>query len=134
MHHKGQDRAAQIIKEATRLFSRNGYEKVAIKQIADACDISEPAIYRHFDSKESIYIAVLDSLENRVSVKNIFEELSKEEDIEKLLFRLAEHILAFYGKNKDVYRLLLYSSLGGHQRAKKVVRIFTSGADWRDAP
>lgn len=120
MQQKGRDRTAQIIKEAGRLFSRNGYEKVTIKQIADECGVTEPAIYRHFESKEAIYVAVLDSLEERVTGQNIFEELGEEESIEALLHGLAEHILDFYGKNKDLYRLLLYSSLGGHQRAKRV--------------
>lgn len=116
----GEDRHAQIIQEATRLFSRDGYRKVTIKQIAQACGITEPALYRHFASKQAIYDAVLDSLEKRLVSITIFEELADELNVETLLRSLAEHILFFYKKHEEMYRLLLYSALEGHEKARHV--------------
>lgn len=116
------DRKTQIIIEATRLFSREGYDKVSTKRLAAACDISEPALYRHFRSKQAIYGAVLDSLESRLDCRELFEKLDIEEDIEVILRELAMHIVAFALRNQDVFRLLLYSALGGHAKAKQVYR------------
>ena len=120
MSAKRQNRHAQIVDEATRLFSRDGFKKVTIKQLAKACEITEPALYRHFESKTKIYEAVLDSLETRLVNKNIFKQFEQVEDLDELLLGLAENILSFYKKNKDMYRLLLFSALEGHERAKHV--------------
>lgn len=120
MPKKRENRSAQIVEEATHLFSRDGFKKVTIKQLAKACDITEPALYRHFESKDKIYEAVLDSLEARLVNEDIFKIFERVDELDKLLQGLAEHILAFYTDNKDIYRLLLFSALEGHERAKHV--------------
>ena len=116
------DRRGQILEKATALFSKEGYDKVTIRSLASACGISEPALYRHFTSKDELYSAVLDSIEAKLSHQDTFEKLKDEEDIEKLLKGLARHILDFFTKHEDLYRLLLYSTLREHDRAKKVHR------------
>jgi len=114
------DRKSQILDEATRLFSEDGYEKATTKRLAAACGVTEPALYRYFASKEEIYEAVLDSLRDRLDCRELFEDLEKEGEIERILFELAYHIISFTQKNQDTYRLLLYSALGGHVKAKQV--------------
>ena len=114
------NRKQQILEVATREFSNRGFDNVTVKELAHACDITEPAIYRHYESKEAIYIAVLDSLELRLDNEAIFRELEKQKNPEKLLKSLSSHIIAFFSKNDDIYRLLLYSTLKRHGRAKRV--------------
>ncbi len=113
------NRKAQILDLATHLFSQNGYDRVTIKQLADGCGITEPAIYRHFDSKEAIFNTVLETLKSKVDVTEPFERLSKEDDIESLLLGIAGLIIEFYSHNVDLYRLLLYSALKGYERGKR---------------
>jgi AcrR family transcriptional regulator len=115
-------RKQQIIVEATRLFSSRGFDKVTTKDLAASCGVSEPALYRYFPSKEAIYDIVLSSLESRLQVKELFDRLENEQDVEKLLFDLASHIFEFFRTNQDVYRLMLYSTLGGHAKAKRIYR------------
>ena len=114
------DRKKQILEEATKLFSEYGYDKVTIKTLAEACGITEPALYRHYESKEAIYDRVLDSIEERLSDVDIFSELGDETDLEKFLMGFAGHIIDFYSTNKDLYRLLLFSALREHPKAKRV--------------
>jgi len=115
-----EDRRHQILEEATKLFSVEGYDKVTTKRLAAACNVTEPALYRYFASKELIYEAVLDSLESRLQCDDIYPELETENDIEQLLARLATQLLECSQKHQEVYRLLLYSALGGHAKAKAV--------------
>lgn len=117
------DRKKQILDEATKLFSEYGYDKVTIKTLAEACGITEPALYRHYDSKEAIYNKVLEAIEERLSNVNIFSELENETDLEAFLRGFAEHIIDFYSTNKDLYRLLLFSALREHPKAKRVYEI-----------
>lgn len=115
-----EDRRHQIIEEATKLFSVEGYDKVTTKKLAAACGVTEPALYRYFDSKELIYDAVLDALENRLHCDALYEELNGCNDIDTILRRLGENVLSCAQKHQEVYRLLLYSALGGHAKAKQV--------------
>jgi len=113
-------RKQQIINEATRLFSRMGYDRVTVKQLGEICGITEPAIYRHFESKDAIYDAVLDSLESRMDTEALFAKLGKEMDVEQLLFGLATHVIDFFTEHDELYRLLLYSALKEHTKARHV--------------
>jgi AcrR family transcriptional regulator len=116
----GIDRKAQILKEATRLFSRYGYDKVTIKELAKACGITEPALYRHFQSKEAIYDTVLTTIESRLADQEFFSRLTVEDNLEVLLDKLARHIIDYFTLNEDCYRLLMFSALAGHARSKEV--------------
>lgn len=56
-------RQEQIVKTALRLIARHGIQYLTIKHIAAAIGFSEPAVYRHFDSKRDIMLAILDYFE-----------------------------------------------------------------------
>jgi len=114
------DRKVQIIYEATRLFSQEGYDGVTMKRLAAACGITEPALYRHFSSKNALYSRVLASTVDRLENQELFRRFENESDVETLLTGLADHILSFYSKNADLYRLLLFAALSGHTKAKQV--------------
>lgn len=116
------DRKSQIINEAKRLFGRHGYDGVTIKQLAEACGITEPALYRHFPSKEEIYNAVLDSLKMLLDYQQLFDRLEDENDLQIVMSQLAAHILDFFNRHREMYRLLLYSTLREHSKARKVFR------------
>lgn len=116
------ERKAQILREALRLFSMQGYDSVTIKQLAGACGVTEPALYRHYPSKEAIYNAVLDSMESALEYQELFARLEKENRLEVILFELAEHILSFFRVHRELYRLVLYSALREHEKARQVFR------------
>ncbi len=122
MASRVKNRKAQIIAKATRLFSSLGYDKVRVKDLAAECEITEPALYRHYESKEAIYDAVLDTLSVNLSHQELFDRLDKETDLGVLLNSIAEHILTFFNTHREPYRLLLYSTLGRHKKAGQVYR------------
>jgi len=117
------NRKEQILQFATEAFSRDGYDRVTVKQLADRCDITEPAVYRHFESKDAIYEAVLESLPKRLRYQELFDRLASEDDLEVIFKSVARHIIAFYTENADIYRLLLYAALRGHDRAKRIFEL-----------
>jgi AcrR family transcriptional regulator len=119
---KMNERKSQIVEEARRLFGRYGFDKVTIKQLAEACGITEPALYRHFRSKDDIYDAVLDSLKTIVDYQSLFDRLEDETEIKTILFEIATHILGFFQHHREMYRLVLFSALREHARARKTFR------------
>lgn len=54
--HKLKSRA-RILKSATELFFRNGFQRVSISQIMKDAQMTHGAFYAHFESKEALYSA-----------------------------------------------------------------------------
>ncbi|HJW84251.1 MAG TPA: TetR/AcrR family transcriptional regulator [Anaerolineae bacterium] len=48
-----------IVDTAARLFSQKGYAGVSIRDIAQACRLTNAALYYHFKNKEDLYLAAL---------------------------------------------------------------------------
>jgi AcrR family transcriptional regulator len=55
----GQRREA-ILTSSAQVFARQGYEGAGTADLAAACGVSEPVIYRHFSGKEDLFCSVLD--------------------------------------------------------------------------
>lgn len=66
---QGQATRAALIDVATELFATNGYEATAIPAVLDAAGVSRGALYHHFESKEALFEAVLQSVEAEATLK-----------------------------------------------------------------
>jgi AcrR family transcriptional regulator len=110
---------ARILKVATKLFSAHGFKAITMKQIAKSSHVTEPAVYWYYPSKKHLCKAVLASITGELDYQSVFSELEREKDIQKLLQRLAAHILTFFAERQEIYRLFLYSALSGHESARK---------------
>ena len=54
------DRRASILNGAAQAFARSGFAATSMEDVAAASGISRLIVYRHFDSKEELYRAVLE--------------------------------------------------------------------------
>jgi AcrR family transcriptional regulator len=66
---QGQATRAALIQVATELFAAHGYEATAIPAILQAAGVSRGALYHHFESKEALFEAVLESVEADVMAR-----------------------------------------------------------------
>src|SRR5215831_135321 len=53
------DRKRQLLNHAKQLFLTLGYQDTTTEKIARAAGVSEPMLYRHFDSKKALFLEVL---------------------------------------------------------------------------
>ena len=53
------DRRALILREAGRLFALHGYAGTRLDDVAAAAHVTKPIVYRHFESKKALYLALL---------------------------------------------------------------------------
>ncbi|HEV2874254.1 MAG TPA: TetR/AcrR family transcriptional regulator [Thermoleophilaceae bacterium] len=53
------ERRALILREAGRLFARHGYAGTRLDDVAAAAHVTKPIVYRHFESKKALYMALL---------------------------------------------------------------------------
>jgi AcrR family transcriptional regulator len=47
---------------AVLLFTNRGYAATSVREIVEMSGVTKPALYYHFDSKEGIYVAILEDL------------------------------------------------------------------------
>ena len=114
------NRKAQLLKEAMKLFSQYGYDKVTVKRLGDICGITEPAVYRHYESKEALYDAVLKSVKSRLDHDTLASKLENEKDVKRLLQKFGAGLFDVYARNKDICRLLMFTALKNPGKSKGV--------------
>jgi len=57
---KAADRRQQILRAAAQCFAKYGYSRTTTVQLARAARVSEPILYRHFDTKRKLFVALID--------------------------------------------------------------------------
>ena len=82
----------RIIESATQLFVQVGYKGTSMKAIADAVDISPPALYWHFNSKQDLFLASMESLLDQF-VTNVQDHLTADEPLERLAQFVRAHVV-----------------------------------------
>jgi AcrR family transcriptional regulator len=58
------DRKRQLIAQAKQLFVTLGWKHTTTEKIAEAAGVSEPVLYRHFESKKALFLEVLQEVRN----------------------------------------------------------------------
>lgn len=61
-----EERRAQILRAAARAFADGGFAATSMEDVAAAAGVTKLIVYRHFESKEELYGAVLDSVSARM--------------------------------------------------------------------
>ena len=56
---KAAQRREQLIAVATKLFAKTGYDATTTAEIAKAAGVTEPILYRHFESKQELFVAIV---------------------------------------------------------------------------
>ena len=69
----GDERRLVVLREAGRLFARSGYAGTTLDDVAAAAGVTKPMVYRHFESKKALYLALLAKHEN--DLPTFFERL-----------------------------------------------------------
>ena len=64
-----QRKRKEIIDAAMNLFSKNGYDKTSISQIATVMHIDRATLYYYFSSKDEIY----QEISTNIAIKNVTE-------------------------------------------------------------
>jgi AcrR family transcriptional regulator len=61
-----EERRASLLECACAVFSRGSYRGTTTAELATAAGVTEPILYRHFDSKRDLYLSCLDEAWTRM--------------------------------------------------------------------
>ncbi|MBU4555518.1 MAG: TetR/AcrR family transcriptional regulator [Actinobacteria bacterium] len=95
-------RRGEILDAAIEVFGECGYENGSMREIAAAVGVSEPALYRHFSSKEDIFLTMITAAAEQLRVQNfaLVEPLNPSSLRQILIsvFRARRHAIASYSR------------------------------------
>ncbi len=98
-------RKEEIIESAAGLFSQKSYHDVTMDDIAEKVGVAKGTIYLYFDSKEKLYLEILE--ETYEEIESILEkETAKSDPGPMKLKKVLTLIFKFYLQNLDVLRIL----------------------------
>ena len=106
------DRRAQIIGAAKRVFAEQGYSNASISQIIGEAGIARGTFYLYFDSKRTVFDSILsealEGLTARITVIQVGENLSSPR---AQVTRNLERVPTFLFEDRDLSQLLLSPGL-----------------------
>ncbi|MDP1635767.1 MAG: TetR/AcrR family transcriptional regulator [Gallionellaceae bacterium] len=112
-----EERQSEIIRVAVELAAEKGVDSVTTQDMADAMQLTQGAIFRHFSTKDDIWVAVMQWIRDRlmkVLDKAASEASGPLDAIERMFFA---HIM-FIGKHPAIPRLLFSELL--HKKNSKL--------------
>ncbi len=112
------ERRAQILREAARLFGSHGFNGTTSRDVAVQVGITEAALYRYFPSKEAMYAAILDDRMASSDLLEPLEPIARAGDDRAVFTVLALTLLRSVDADPSILRLILYSALEGHELAR----------------
>ncbi|MGB9780925.1 TetR/AcrR family transcriptional regulator [Caldanaerobacter sp.] len=102
----------RIFKAALETFSRRGFYKATMDEIAEAAGVAKGTLYYHFKSKDDILDFLIDEGIKRLKQQAI-EEISKVSDAIEKLKKIIFVQTNFLYKNHD-FIIVLLSQIWGH--------------------
>ena len=96
-HHTTREESEEtkrtILRTAQQLFMEYGYRAVSTRQLADACGLTQPALYHHFSDKQDLYVAVVQ--DETAKLKAALERIAeRHESVEERLRRATTYLLS----------------------------------------
>ena len=94
-------REEEILERAQELFIAHGEDKVTVEMIADAVNIGKGTIYKHFETKDEIYLRLMIRYEEELA--EMFDRLNEGDSRDRA--KLAKDYFSFRMKDPDKYAL-----------------------------
>jgi AcrR family transcriptional regulator len=111
------ERRALIIESAGRVFGERGYEAARVDEIAAAAGVTKPIVYRHFDSKRDLYLALLDR--HRDDLAGFVSSIPTEGSTEERLRDVLEVWLRYVEARSYAWKMLFRDTGGGPEIAAR---------------
>jgi AcrR family transcriptional regulator len=129
----GEERRALIVRAAGKVFGREGYAGARIEDIAAAAHVTKPIVYRHFDSKQALYMALLEAHE--ADLPSFIEAIDPQGlEADQLVRAILEHWFDYVRENQHAWFMLFRDRSGDDEiqalrrrvnlRAREVIAAF----------
>jgi AcrR family transcriptional regulator len=109
------ERRASILRAAGPVFARDGYAATRLDDVAAAAGITKPILYRHFESKKALYLALL--TKHREDMPTFFRRLDvdPQHPPDEVLRAILDHWLDYVRDNSHAWLMLFRDSSGDEE-------------------
>lgn len=105
-----------ILDAAARVFADRGYAETEVQQVADALGVGKATVYRHFPTKEALFLAALDARMAALDARMV--EIREGSDPLDAIVRGIGAYLAFFDEHPEVVELLVQERAAFRDRVK----------------
>ena len=100
--HEKEILRAQMREKGKRLFEKQGLKKTSVDELTEAVGISKGAFYLFYESKEELFLEILEQLEQEIQTKILEFTIQPKSDTKKSVNDLLKTFLL----TRDTYPLL----------------------------
>jgi len=100
-----------ILEAAGRLFGEHVYDGTRLDDVAAAAGVTKPVLYRHFDEKTALYLALLER--HRDDLGSFADAISATGTLEQRLRAVLEVWLSYVEAHAYAWRMLFRDTGGG---------------------
>ena len=111
-----------ILDSATRCFARDGYDTTGVAEICETAGVSKGAFYYHFESKEAVFLELIDSWLKALEA-TLQEVTAQAETVPDGLLDMAGMVQQVFENNRQFMGLFL--ELWTHASRNEKVRLAT---------
>ena len=104
------EKRLEILKAAVDLFSKRGFEKTTVDEIAAHANVGKGTIYLYFANKEKIFVAIIESGIQEI-LRRMNEIFSESTNFRQQLGELLKEHLQFAENHRDFYQVLINERL-----------------------
>jgi AcrR family transcriptional regulator len=136
------ERREVVMNAAGRLFGERGYAHTSLDEIAAAAGVTKPVLYRHFDSKTNLYLALLER--HRDDLPKFIERVPPDLPMEQRIEAILETWFAYVEEYGYAWKMLFRDSGGGPEirvlrqgsqdRAREILAAFIRAQEGTDIP
>jgi AcrR family transcriptional regulator len=125
-----EERRAQLLRAAATAFAGGGYAATSMDDVAAVAGVTKLIVYRHFESKEELYRAVLESVSDRLRTN---WAASMARPLPERRGGTVRALLAVAREDPDGYRLLVFHAPRESQFEKQAFGYWEESVEGVDA-
>ncbi|MEW2437408.1 TetR/AcrR family transcriptional regulator [Streptomyces caniferus] len=100
---------------AARLFAERGFAGTTIGEIAAEAGLSKPMLYRHFDSKQELHLALLERHRDELAAAPVHELLYGEGDLATRMTAMYDAWFGYVQGHPYTWRMMFRDTTGDEQ-------------------
>ncbi|HAG50025.1 MAG TPA: hypothetical protein DCL42_01630 [Deltaproteobacteria bacterium] len=122
MRITAEERYAQIVRVAMKLFSQKGFKGTTTREIAQKAGISEATIFKHFAKKDALYSAIIDKQCNDRKGESLLMKKLEGKEGKEVFKEIATFLIQTHQEDPTFLKLLMFSALEGHKLSDIFIR------------
>ncbi len=123
VHKSAELRREEILAAAATVFAEHGYRATDVQQIADHAGVGKGTVYRHFPTKEELFLAALDA-----SLRQLLERMTdvrtRHSDPLDQMYAAAHAYLEYFDQHPETVELFIHERAEFRDRAKPLYFVY----------